>query len=237
MDYNPSDEFHWIYDHILTRPDCTLIKSTYLDNTFLDPVLRKEIELLKDTDENYWRVYGLGERGVSGSTIYTHWDLVDSLPEGGEHIFGLDYGFNHPTAIIEVVLKDDEIWWHERLHRRFMQNADRIKFMQDEGIVDQYIYGDSENPEAIKEMQGAGLNVIPAKKGPGSVKAGIDKLKQRKLHITKASVNLLKEIKAYKWKMKGDITLDEPVKLNDDGMDAGRMAVFSYLDQGFVGFV
>jgi len=34
MDYNPSEEFHWIYDEILTRDDITFQVSTYLDNPF-----------------------------------------------------------------------------------------------------------------------------------------------------------------------------------------------------------
>ena len=35
IDYNPADENHWIYDKILTRPDCKFIRSTYLDNPLL----------------------------------------------------------------------------------------------------------------------------------------------------------------------------------------------------------
>jgi phage terminase large subunit len=35
LDYNPSDEFHWIYDKVLTRDDCDFYKTTYLDNPFL----------------------------------------------------------------------------------------------------------------------------------------------------------------------------------------------------------
>ena len=34
IDYNPSDTHHWIYDKVLSRDDCTFIKSTYLDNPF-----------------------------------------------------------------------------------------------------------------------------------------------------------------------------------------------------------
>ena len=30
IDYNPSDEFHWIYDHVLTRLDHEFFKTTYL---------------------------------------------------------------------------------------------------------------------------------------------------------------------------------------------------------------
>ena len=65
IDYNPSDEYHWIYDKIIPRDDSAFYKTTYLDNPFLETSIRSEIERLKDTDELYWQVYGLGERGVS----------------------------------------------------------------------------------------------------------------------------------------------------------------------------
>jgi phage terminase large subunit len=71
LDYNPSDEYHFIYDQILTRPDCDFHITTYKDNPFLDPKIKTEIERLKDTDEQYWQIYGLGLKGVSKATIFT----------------------------------------------------------------------------------------------------------------------------------------------------------------------
>ncbi len=70
IDYNPSDAFHWIYDRLLTRDDVTYIQSTYKDNPFLDASIVAEIERLATTDEDYWRIYGLGERGMSRATIF-----------------------------------------------------------------------------------------------------------------------------------------------------------------------
>ena len=50
LDYNPSDPYSWIYEKVLTRDDCTFIKSTYLANPFLDEDTITEIERLKDID-------------------------------------------------------------------------------------------------------------------------------------------------------------------------------------------
>ena len=60
IDYNPSDEFHWIYDEVIPREDSEFFQTTYRDNPYLEDTVVQEIERLKDTDENYWRVYGLG---------------------------------------------------------------------------------------------------------------------------------------------------------------------------------
>ena len=80
IDFNPSEEFHWIYDKIIPRDDCTFIKSTYLDNPFLEPETIKEIERLK-IDDNYWKIYGLGEKGISMSTIFRNTTLTDKIPD------------------------------------------------------------------------------------------------------------------------------------------------------------
>lgn len=229
LDYNPSDEFHWIYDEVLVRDDVELIKSTYLDNTFLDVTTIKEIERLKEIDENYWRIYGLGERGVSGTTIYTNWQHCDELPADGERIYGLDFGFNHPTALIEVVLKDGNVFARERLYESFLTNSDLIPRMKELNLGDSYIYADTEDPNRIMELKRAGFNIKDADKAAGSVKAGITLIKGRLVYLTKDSVNADKERKSYKWKEKDGKALDEPVKLNDDLMDALRYAVYTHL--------
>ena len=54
IDFNPSDEFHWIYDRVLTREDAEFYQTSYLDNPFLSDTIIKEIERLKYIDENYW---------------------------------------------------------------------------------------------------------------------------------------------------------------------------------------
>jgi phage terminase large subunit len=51
LDFNPSDEYHWIYDKLIPRDDCEFFKTTYLDNPFIEDSIKREIELLKNTDE------------------------------------------------------------------------------------------------------------------------------------------------------------------------------------------
>ncbi len=235
LDFNPSEEYSWIYDEVLTRDDCELLISTYRDNPFLPRDLVKEIEGYKDKDPNYWRVYGLGERGVSMTKIYTHWKYCDKMPEGGEKIFGMDYGYNHPTTLVEVRLKDNAIYADEKIYQRFLTNTDRIKLMKDlveagELTYEDYIYADSAEPEFIAEMQSEGFNIIGAAKEEGSVRAGIDEIKKRDFYITKRSVNGAKEAKIYSWKTKGGevVGKEEPIKIKDDFLDSVRYAVYTY---------
>ena len=51
IDYNPSDEYHWIYDKVLPRDDVEFYQTTYKDNPFLPSNIVSEIERLKNIDE------------------------------------------------------------------------------------------------------------------------------------------------------------------------------------------
>ena len=90
LDYNPSDPYSWIYDKVITRDDCTFIKSTYKANPFLDKDTIAEIERLKDIDPDYWRVYGLGEIGSIQTMIFRKFELVDEV-QGRLVGYGLDF--------------------------------------------------------------------------------------------------------------------------------------------------
>jgi phage terminase large subunit len=228
IDFNPSDEFHWIYSDVLTRDDVELIISTYKDNPFLPEAVVKEIERFKEIDENYWNIYGLGQVGVSSVRIYTKYYLIDKLPEG-EEMMGLDFGFNHPTSLVDIVLKDDDIYAKQVIYESHLTNEDLINKMGELKISKtKKIYADSEDPARIMAIKNAGYNVVPALKDAQSVKNGIDFIKARKFNITKDSPDLIKEVQTYSWKTKGEQVLDEPVKLRDDGMDSVRYPVYTY---------
>ena len=100
LDYNPSEEYHWIYDKIIPREDANFLKTTYKDNPFLEQSLIDEIERLKYTDEQYWQIYGLGEKGISKATIFDYIEC-NQVPFEAEVVsYGMDFGFtNDPTAL------------------------------------------------------------------------------------------------------------------------------------------
>jgi phage terminase large subunit len=227
MDYNPSDEFHWIYDDVLTRQDSELIKSTYLDNPFIPDDIVKEIERLKETDPNYWRVYGLGERGVSEAVIYPAWEIFKDRPDYDDIVYGLDFGFNNPSSLVKIGFKDQGAYWEELIYESGLTNEDLIKRLQ--ALVDKKaeIYADAAEPQRIEEIRRKGFNIKPANK---SVKDGIDCVKARKLHIHYESINLQKEIRSYKYKQDSNgRVLEEPVKFDDHALDAGRYGTYNYI--------
>ena len=223
LDYNPSDPYSWIYEKVLTRDDCTFLKSTYKANPFLDEDTVAEIERLKDLDPDYWQVYGLGEIGSVQTMIFRKFDLVDEV-QGRLVGYGLDFGFtNSPSALVAVYVSDDNLYIKEMLYEKRLTNTDLANKLREFRIDRQSeIIGDSAEPKTIEEIYRQGFNIKPAKKGAG-IHLGIDIMRRYKLHITKDSLNAIKEFRSYKWATdkNGDV-LNTPVKVNDHLIDATR---------------
>jgi len=223
LDYNPSDPYSWIYDKVITRDDCTFFKSTYLANPFLDEDTIAEIERLKELDPDYWQVYGLGEIGSVQTMIFRNFNLVDEV-QGRLIGYGLDFGFtNSPSALVAVYQSDDNLYIKEMLYEKRLTNTDLANKLREFRIDRQSeIIGDSAEPKTIEEIYRQGFNIKPAKKGAG-IHLGIDIMRRYKLHITKDSLNAIKEFRSYKWATdkNGDV-LNTPVKINDHLIDATR---------------
>lgn len=248
LDFNPVEEDHWLYEKVIElRDDVELIKSSYKDNPFLEPEIIREIEILQEADENYWRVFGLGLRPIAGTKIYTHYQLVDEFPaedQLDEIIYGIDFGFNKPSALVRIGLKENAIYWDELLYQSGLTNSMLILEMdrlRREGLLTSTMngYADAAEPDRIEEINNPGLdpegkqiegfNVRSADK---AVKPGIDKIKSLRFFMTKRSTKSLEEVKKYLWKTNKDgAVLDEPVKANDHAMDAGRYAVYTHLKE------
>lgn len=229
LDYNPSEEYHWIYEQIIPREDTAFIKSTYRDNPFLPEALRQEIEGLKEVDENLWLVYGLGEVGKARDLILTNWSECRRMPHVCEHYrYGLDFGYNDPTALVFVGVVGDDVYVEEIIYERGLTNQDLIEKMKALGVSKKIlIRADSAEPDRIKELSLAGFTVEGVEKYKRHKIERIDSLKRRKLHITRDSSNIIKEIKNWRWKKDkatGEI-LDEPVDFMDHAMDALLYAV------------
>jgi phage terminase large subunit len=231
VSFNPVDEFSWIKEKVVDgKEEKEEIVSTYKDNPFLHPDTVQMLEQLREQDRNYHRIYALGQWGRLEDLVYSNYDFVYDLPSSDDHletIYGLDFGFNAPTALIRIMLKDGEAWEKEMLYQSGLTNAELIEKLKE--LVpnrSDYIFADSEEPQRIEEIHGAGFNIYPAQK---SVKDGIDHVKRHKCHITHDSENLKKEKLSYAWKKdKNGHVLDEPIKFRNHAMDAERYALFTY---------
>ena len=230
LDFNPSEEFHWIYDKVLTRDDVEFYQTTYLDNPFLPENIISEIERLKDIDENYWRVYGLGERGASQSLIF-RFKTVVNIPPGAKFIGrGLDFGYsNDPTTLIETYIEGDDMYCREVIYRTGMTNQDIGNQFKALGLDRRdEIWCDSSEPKSIEEIHRMGWNTKPTYKG--AINLGIDMIRRYRLHVTEDSTNMIKELRNYKYieDKNGNIT-NKPVDAFNHALDALRYSIVNKL--------
>lgn len=226
LDFNPVDEASWVYE-VADKEGNLLIHSTYRDNPFLPPEQIQEIESLKEADANLWQVFGLGLRGKSQEVIYTHWKQAP-FPADCEVAYGVDFGYNVPSAVVKVGFYEGAVYAEEVLYETRLTTTDLIERLR--GIPKSAeLFCDNAEPKTIEELRRAGYNAKPAEK---DVYAGIQKVKSQPLYVTPGSLNLIKELKSYKWKLDkdGKIHPDEvPVKFQDHICDALRYAVYTKL--------
>lgn len=242
MAFNPVDEYCWLKTDLIDNNnyDIKELVSTYKDNAHnLNPKVIERIEKLKDQDHNFYRIYCQGQWGKLEHLVYNNWDTIpeqDWPTEFDEIIYGLDFGFNNPSALIKIGFKDQEIFEEELLYESGLTNPMLIQklssLISEDEKAGSYIYADSAEPARIEEIHRAGFFVKPMEKGKGSVGAGIDKVKTLgTVHVKKDSINLIKEKQTYSWKTdKDNRPIDgETVKYRDHLMDGERGALYTYL--------
>lgn len=229
FDYNPSDSNSWLYE--LPKNESILIKSTYKDNPFLPESIKNQIEDLKRTDEALYQIYALGEKAISKSNIYSNWTFLPHRPSRfTQFIYGIDFGYNHPTALMRIYWHEKDIFIEPVIYESYLTTTDLLDQFEKLNIEKNAdIIADYARPEIIAELNNNGYNVINANK---SVKKGIDNVKTFGIFCMDNEA-LKKEYQNYKWKKIGDQITDEPVKLWDDAMDATRYAVAYIKEQYF----
>jgi|WetSurMetagenome_2_1015567.scaffolds.fasta_scaffold00103_33 phage terminase large subunit len=252
IDYNPAAESHWIYDNIISRPDCDFFHSTMRDNPFLEQSIIDELNRLENTDPVAYKIYNLGLRAVQRGLIFKNWEIVPWIPEGAKVIgYGLDFGYvNDPSALMRVCLLNGELWIDELIYERGLVNvpirdartgatqkniSDRMVACGLKGGYDEVI-ADSAEIKSIHELYAIGWNMKPAHKP--KITFGLDILLRYKINITERSVNTIKEFKNYKWAVDKDGEPIRPEKPIDDfnhGIDAIRYVAVLKLSQRFQG--
>ena len=217
--FNPISVTNWNKKHWFDDPkdDALVVKTTYLDNRFIDQEYKQVLASLKDTNYDLYKVYALGEWGVLKGVIYPDITIVDRMPEDLENVgCGIDWGFVDPTVIVKCGFKGKDLYIDEILHRTGMVTREIIKYIPDET----YCYADSAEKDRIEECKAAGKWVQPANK---EVIAGINRVKSFRIHITKRSTNLIRDFETYSWKQDRDGNeLEIPDHFHSDGADATR---------------
>lgn len=235
MTFNPVNSQHWIKTYYWDRDseDIFKLKTTYLDNRFIDQGYHTRMELRKLIDPEGYEIYGLGNWGdISGMILqnYTIQDVPQEFEFYDSIAIGQDFGFNHANAILQLGFKDGNIYVMKEIYVNEKDTNEIIEIAEKENISKRHImWCDSAEPDRIKMWQKANYRASAVRKEPNSVVAQIDYLKQHRIFISPSCINTIKEIQQWRWQKdnKTGKYLDSPVEINDDAMAALRYGIES----------
>lgn len=234
IDFNPTNEF-WVHEHILGNPEeaakAIVIRSTYKDNQFLEQSIIDSIEARRgDGTNNFWRVYGLGELGIAEGLVFDNFEVGDFDIYGfDKYVNGIDWGFsNDPFAFVRCAIQNDTLYICEEIYQRGLLNKDSADMVK-RIVRGEVVWCDGAEPKSVQEYNSLDIKAHAAKKGAGSIEAGIKKIQAfRNVVIHKSCPNVLAEFKNYQWKKdKNGVQLAEPQGGFDHAIDAIRYALSS----------
>lgn len=236
MDTNPDRPGHWLKKDYIDKADqkriaqfhWVLTNNTFLTQSYID-------NQIASTPSGMFYDRNIEGKWVAAEGIVypdfdrrVHYVKEEDVPEIIKFWGGMDFGWEHPGAFVligegdngcQYILKE----WSGK--NRHIDEWIRIVKKVEEKIGKITVYCDSARPDLIDSMI---IDDIDARNAHKDVVAGIGEVatlfKQRKLYVIEDNVDLFKEeIETYCWKDGAD----EPVKKDDDVMDAVRYGIFS----------
>ncbi len=232
IDYNPSQKF-WAHEKLIGKPGNKWFYSDHRHNPFLTEEKHAEIESYKG---ELFRVYSRGLTGNIKGVIFPNWEMIDDedFPSNDsvEWIFSIDFGYtNDPTCLIKHCIVGNTIFVKELLYKPGASPIEIIQILKANGWKDGYTpFYCEHDPDMTRDLRNHGASYAqPARKGQGSINAGIEVLHQHNVKYSSSSQNLHREIGLYIWeedKLTGEPT-NYPVDRHNHCFDAIRYGVYS----------
>lgn len=235
MTFNPVNKNHWIKKQFFDRQDENTLTchSSYLDNRFIDDAYKARMQRRKEVDPDGYRIYGLGDWGEIGGLVLKNWEVADISQNANDYddvAIGQDFGFNHANAVLQLAIKDDDIYILKEIYVYEKDTSEIIDIADKMDLVGK-MWCDSAEPDRIKTWKKAGYKAEGVTKEKTTKQkyqaTQIDWLKRRKIYIHPSCVNTKREIEQWKWKKdeQSGKYLDEPVPFFDDAMAALRYGI------------
>lgn len=241
---NPCDSNHWVYKRFIgnthkmveydgvpvqisTHPNVLHIHTTYMDNlNNLSPEFMREVEDMKKNNPEKYAHVVIGQwADVAEGAVFKKWGIVEEFPQNAKHVgIGQDWGYtNDPTASVRCGIVDNNLYLDEIDYRTGLLSGDIIKKLRPWHLK---VIADSADPRLIDEVYNGGIRIYAVDKYPGSIVAGIDKMKSYNIFVTKRSYNLQRELRNYIWaKDKNGNYINEPEDHDNHAIDAARYYV------------
>lgn len=258
IDYNPTLRF-WGHD-LENDPDTVSFFSDHRHNPFLTDQKHREIEALCTFEYNedgtikfredgqpvvlkgsleLWKVYARGLTGNITGIIFPNWECIDDadFPKDREQdwIFSIDFGYtNDPTAIVKICKVANTLFIKELAYETAMSEHHIRSILLANGYNSNMPLYCEHDPDMIAALRNLGILAMPARKGQGSINAGIKLINSYDVKYPHSSKNLHTERGLYIWEVDEKHIVDGkpkvtniPVDRNNHLMDACRYGVYT----------
>lgn len=237
FDTNPDNPEHWLKKEYIDSESENIISYHFRldDNTFLSERYIKNIKESTPTGMFYDRdIEGLWVTGEG--VVYSDFDgnkhFINDISgiDFETYIAGVDWGYSHYGSIVVFGIDKENNWYLVEEHATQFKEIDYwVEIAL--GVKERYgninFYCDSARPEHVERFRRERIRAINADK---SILSGIEEvarlIKLDRFFVLSSKVKQFKkEIYNYIW----DEKTGNPVKENDDVMDAIRYAVYSHM--------
>ena len=211
----------------VVRGDTYYHHSTVDDNYFVQQDYIDQLEEMKKFDKDLWRIARRGRFGVNGLRVLPQWEVRDhelvmrdvrNIPKRW-HRRGMDFGFETSyNAIVWMAIDDKEkiLYIYKEYYKNKMTDdktaGDLKTDPKYEGIMQEEIIADCEDPKAIQFYCQEGFNMRKCRKFAGSRLANTKKVKRfKKIICSSECINTNRECSTltYFKKPDGTLVLDE----------------------------
>lgn len=238
IDYNPDEPF-WAHTETLLEPNSEFLLLTYKDNeacptetiedleikmrkAFYDPLgdWTAEHNIKSKYWANWCRVYVRGEVGITEGTILQNWTQVNEIPKDAALLgYGVDFGKGgaDPTTTTAIYYYDGIVYLDELIYQSQLRDSEHITKLKALGVNTSVpMWCDNTEPSKIKELQLGGFkNAKGGKKD--TIDYGISLMQDKPIRVTSRSLNLITELRKWKYDDNG-----EPVDDFNHALDGVR---------------
>ena len=213
--------------HTMVKGDTYYHHSTVDDNFFVQQDYIDQLEDMKKFDKDLYRIARLGRFGINGLRVLPQWEImkhelvmreVRGIPNRFKRV-GMDFGFETSyNAIVWMAIDDKNKWLY--IYKEYYKNKmTDDKTSEDlktdpkyEGILNEEIIADCEDPKAIQFYCQEGFNMRKCRKFAGSRLSNTKKVKRfKRIICSDECINTNRECSTltYFKKPDGTLVLDE----------------------------
>ena len=206
--FNPISAENWVKKVFFDSgmKNVFILKTTYLDNQFIDAEYKEVLDSKKLTNPRYYKIYALAEWGTAEGLVFNNFKrrlISESEIRGLEGFYGLDFGYSvDPTAFCQNYIDHNKkiIYIYDGFYQKGLSNSQIAKKLIDLKVHKHEIVADSSEPKSIASIKAKGVpRIRGAKKGADSINAGIDFLLDYEIIINAHLIEQEKEFLNYSW--------------------------------------